>query len=176
LFIGGPEVEFIKLFFHGGPEVEFTDKSWASRAPNRSPSPLLGPSQSPLGVSLADAHLSCPLRLLHRRVESRRGAPPRTPPPPRRPDRLVLRRLLAGAPRIVNSPPLLTSPSMAAATAAISRTSAAAAVAGSNSSEFRFFLSCDISLPLTFRVLQAPIPPPAQGNPFAPSSSPQILS
>jgi hypothetical protein len=35
--------------------------------------------------------------------------------------------------------------------------------------------SGDISLPVTFRVLQAPIPPPAQGRPFAPSSSPQII-
>jgi hypothetical protein len=68
-------------------------------------------------------------------------------------------------------------PSMAAATAGISRTSkAAATVVGNNSSEFRFFLSCDISLPVTFRILQAPIPPPAQVRPFAPSSSPQIIS
>jgi hypothetical protein len=68
-------------------------------------------------------------------------------------------------------------PSMAASTAGISRTCAAVAtVAGNNSSNFRLFLSCDISLPVTFRVLQAPIPPPAQGRPFAPSSSPQIIS
>ncbi|XP_044949205.1 phosphatidylinositol 3-kinase, root isoform [Hordeum vulgare subsp. vulgare] len=51
----------------------------------------------------------------------------------------------------------------AAAAVGISRTSAAGAGSSNiNSSEFRFFLSCDISLPLTFRVLQAPIPPPAQ--------------